>query len=202
MYKNIIFDIGNVLLEFNPKEFLSSKIPEADKVLEVHKEVFESEEWLMLDRGTITEEDAKKVLINRSSNNAHLIPVAFENWYDILIPIEGTVKVLKLLKAANYKVYFLSNFHRLAFKNINERYDFFKLFNGGVVSYEEKLLKPEQGIYARLIEKYELKPEECIFIDDVQANIEGAKKVNFKTILFKNPKDLVEKLKGSQVYID
>lgn len=202
MYKNVIFDIGNVLLKFNPKEFLSSKIPQADKVLEVHREVFESEEWLMLDRGTITEEDAKQVIISRSSNNGHLIPLAFENWYDILIPIEGTVEVLKQLKAANYRVYFLSNFHLLAFKNIKERYDFFKIFHGGVVSYEEQLLKPEEGIYTRLIEKYELKPEECIFIDDVQANIDGAKKVNFQTILFKNPKDLVEKLKGYQIYID
>lgn len=201
MYKNIIFDIGNVLLSFNPMEYLNSKIQQPDKVLEVHKELFQSEEWIMLDRGTITEEDAKNAIANRSIANGDLIRLSFENWYDILTPIEPSVEVLKLLKDSNYKVYFLSNFHLLAFEHIIKKYDFFKLFDGGIVSYKEKLIKPEEAIYRRLIEKYDLNPEESIFIDDVEENVEGAKRLGINTILLKEPALLKEHLKNYNIHI-
>lgn len=190
MYKNVIFDIGNVLLNFNPEEYLKTKIVEADKVLEVHREIFQSEEWLMLDRGTLTEEEAKRILVKNSSKNGHLIELAFENWYEILTPIEGSVKVLEELKRSGYKVYFLSNFHLLAFEYVTNKFQFFNMFDGGIVSYREKLLKPEEGIYRRLMDEYKIKPEESVFIDDVQVNIDAARKLNFKTILFSNNKDL------------
>ncbi|MBK1810404.1 HAD family phosphatase [Clostridium sp. YIM B02505] len=201
MYKNIIFDIGNVLLSFNPIEYLSSKIKQPEKVLEVHKELFQSEEWIMLDRGTITEEDAKNAIITRSINNGDLIKLSFENWYDLLTAIEPSVEVLKLLKASDYKVYFLSNFHLLAFEHIIEKYDFFKLFDGGIVSYKEKLIKPEEAIYRRLVEKYDLIPEESIFIDDVEENVEGARKLGINTILLKDPTSLKEHLKTYNIYL-
>lgn len=201
MYKNIIFDIGNVLLSFNPIEYLSSKIKQPEKVLEVHKELFQSTEWIMLDRGTITEEEAKNAIISRSIDNGDLIKLSFEDWYDILTPIEATVEVLKLLKNSNYRVYFLSNFHLLAFDYILEKYDFFKLFDGGIVSYKEKLIKPEEAIYRRLIEKYDLNPEESIFIDDVEENVEGAKNLGINTILLKDPNLLKEHLKAYNIHL-
>lgn len=201
MYKNIIFDIGNVILNFQPEEYLKTKFIDSDKVTEIHRELFQSEEWAMLDRGTITEEEAKNLIINRSTTNGPLLGQAFENWYEILTPIEGTVEILKELKKANYKLYFLSNFHLLAFEYVTNKYDFFKLFDGGIVSYKEKLLKPEEEIYKRILEEYSLKPEESIFIDDSIANIEGAKKVNINTIHFTACKDLKENFKNYHIYL-
>lgn len=201
MYKNIIFDLGNVLLNFNPEEYLKTKIIEDDKVSEVHKEIFKSKEWIMLDRGTITEEEAINILVKNSNQNGDLIRLAFENWYELLTPIEDSVMILKKLKNAKYKVYFLSNFHMLAFEYITKKYDFFNFFDGGIVSYREKLLKPEEEIYKRVIEEYQLNPVESIFIDDVQANIEGARKLNFETILFKSSKDLTEELRRYNINI-
>lgn len=201
MYKNIIFDIGNVLLSFNPEEYLKTIIKESEKVLNVHRELFQSDEWIMLDRGTITQEEAKNILINRSSENGHLIKQAFENWYEILAPIEETVEILYELKNANYKVYFLSNFHLLAFEYVTKTYDFFECFDGGIVSYKEKLIKPEEDIYKRIIEEYQLRPEESIFIDDSLTNIEGARKLMFNTIHFKSSKDLREKLRTYDINI-
>lgn len=190
MFKNIIFDIGNVLLEFSPKEYLKSKIKE-DKVEEVFKEIFQSEEWDMLDRGTISEEEAIKVISNRSNGNAELIKLAFENWYDILNPIEKTIEILKNLKKAGYKVYYLSNFHLIAFEHVTSKHDFFNVFDGGVVSYEEKYIKPEVEIYNKIIDKYSLKTNESIFIDDLEANINKAKEAGIETILFKSPEELL-----------
>jgi putative hydrolase of the HAD superfamily len=201
MYKNIIFDLGNVLLNFKPEEYLKTKIMEADKISEIHKEIFQSEEWIMLDRGTITEEEAVNIIIKNSIENEKLIKLVFENWYELLTPIEDSIKILRDLKNSRYKIYFLSNFHLLAFEYVTKEYDFFKLFDGGIVSYKEKLLKPEEGIYKRIIEEYDIDPKESIFIDDVQTNVEYAKKINFKSILFKNPEDLRKKLKEYNIYL-
>jgi glucose-1-phosphatase len=195
MIKNIIFDIGNVLLNWKPEEYLKQKGIKSDKILEVHNELFKCEEWGMLDRGAITEEEAKNIIINRSRENGHLIKLAFDNWYEMFTPIEDSVAILKNVKNAGYKVYYLSVFHLLAFEHVTRKYDFFELFDGGVASYEAKQVKPEEGIYKLLIEKYTIKPEESIFIDDSEANIEAAKKLNFNAIHLKKPKDLGELLR-------
>lgn len=199
MYKNVIFDIGNVLLYFKPIEFLHTKIADPKKVAEVYEEVFLSEEWIMLDRGTITEKDTIEVLCGRSKENGELVRLAFDNWYEILTPITETVEILKSLKNARVKVYYLSNFHHLAFENVIGRYEFFKLFDGGVVSYKEKLVKPEIEIYDKILREFDLDTAETIFIDDTKVNIEGAEKAGIKGILFTGAEDLSKKLHECQI---
>lgn len=199
MYKNIIFDIGNVLLRFNPKEHLMTKLNDEALVMEILKEVFQCEEWAMLDRGTITEEEAKKVIGERNIIKKEHVDLAFENWYDILTPMEETVEVLKKLKSKGYNIYFLSNFHHLAFEHVTTKNEFFKEFHGGIVSYKENLLKPEKEIYLRLLEEYTLKGEECVFIDDTEVNLVGAKDLNINTILFRDAKGLVEELEKFEI---
>lgn len=110
MYKNIIFDLGNVLLDFNPRDYLKNKISD-DKLEDVFKAVFTSEEWIMLDRGTITEKEAINNIISRNSTYIKEINLAFESWYDILKPIEESINILMSLKKNGYKIYYLSNFH-------------------------------------------------------------------------------------------
>lgn len=196
MYKNVIFDLGNVLLNYKPEEYLRTKIKENDMVSTMHKAIFQSEQWSMLDRGTITEKEAIDIIVKNNSKNEQQIRLAFENWYELLTPIEESVNILKELKNEKYKVYFLSNFHMLAFEYVTKKYDFFNLFDGGIVSYKEKMLKPEPAIYKRLIEEYQIDPKESIFIDDVQANIEDARKLSFETILFKDTDDLRKRLRS------
>ncbi|MBE6053517.1 MAG: HAD family phosphatase [Clostridium sartagoforme] len=200
MYKNIIFDLGNVLLEFNPKEYLENKIP-GEKVEDVYKAIFKSEEWAMLDRGTITQEEAIKNICDRNSSCSHEIILAFKDWYDILSPIMGTVEVLSALKDNGYNIYYLSNFHELAFHKVTKVNKFFELFDGGVVSYAEKLLKPEKEIYKMILDRYKLNPSETIFVDDMEANVEGAKKLGIKAILFKDAKKLKEELNNLNIKI-
>lgn len=198
MIKNVIFDLGNVLLNFEPKGYLKSKIP-TEKIEIIYKSIFQSEEWMSLDRGTITEEEAKANIIDRNIEYKEYINIAFENWYDILKPIEKNVKILEKLKDNNYKIYYLSNFHELSFKYVTQKYDFFKKFDGGVVSYEEKLLKPECEIYERIIKKYNLNPKECIFVDDTKINVDGAMECGLYGIHLKDIDALEENLKKYKI---
>lgn len=190
MIKNIVFDLGNVLLNFEPLNHVKSRINDDEKVKEVYEAIFLSEEWLMLDRGIITEREAIDSITERNEELAELIELVMDNWYDILTPIEESFKILGELKEKGYKILFLSNFHMIAAEKVVTKYEFKKHFHGGVFSYLENLLKPEKEIYLKLIEKYELVAEETIFIDDSKANIEMANKIGINGIVFKNPGQL------------
>lgn len=189
MIKNIVFDIGNVLLNFEPKEYVRSKVIE-EKVEEIYESIFKSEEWPMLDRGTITESAAKANIIKRKIENEEFINAVFQDWYAILSPIESSVDILKKLKENGYKLFYLSNFHLAAFEYVNKNHDFFELFDGGIVSYKEKLLKPEKEIYDKILDTYKLEPSETIFIDDTEENVIAARKHSIHGIVLKDPKDL------------
>ena len=194
MIKQVIFDIGNVLLYFQPIPFLSSFISDPIKAEEVFHELFSGEEWLMLDRGTLTEEEAKKIIMARSRKNADWIEKFYESWKDMLTPIEPTIEILKLLKQNGLRVYYLSNFHHLAFEKIMAEQDFFNCFDGGIVSYKVNLVKPEEAIFTRILDEYQLAPEETLFIDDTMLNVEAARKLHIQAIHLENPDELRDKL--------
>lgn len=200
MYKNIIFDIGNVLLSFDPKEYLKEKIQE-EKLENLYKEIFQSEEWVMLDRGTIKEEEAINNIIKRNTDYSNDIKLAFKDWYDILKPIDKTIEILQGLKNNGYNIFYLSNFHDLAFNHVKMKNKFFNLFDGGVVSFEEKIIKPEEDIYNLILSRYKLIAKESIFIDDTKINLEGAEKVGINTLLFSTPEKLRNDLRELNINI-
>ena len=102
--------------------------------------------------------------------------------------------VYDALKEKGYNLFFLSNFHDKAFQIVAEEYKFFRLFDGGVVSYREKIIKPNLEIYRRLLDRYNLNPEECIFIDDVNENVIAGEQVGIKGIHLKDVSILREEL--------
>lgn len=196
MIKNIIFDLGNVLLNFKPLEYMYTKIPEKQTARQIYKEIFESEEWIMLDRGIIAEDEAIKTICDRNIEQSYLIKYVMHNWYQLFTPKEDVIDLLKELKNKGYKIYFLSNFHLLAFQEIHKRYEFFEYLDGGIVSCEVKFVKPEKEIYKKLIDTYKIEPNESIFIDDLKENIDGATNVEIKTILFTSYLELRKSLIG------
>jgi putative hydrolase of the HAD superfamily len=194
MCKNVIFDIGNVLLKFSPYEFVKNKIKDIEKVEEIYKNIFKSKEWLMLDSGTISNEKALEIFINRGKNTKEDIINIFNNWTDCLYPINKNIEIVEKLKKSGINVYYLSNFHLKAFENIINEYKVFSLFDGGVVSAREKVIKPDERIYKILMKRYNIKPSDSVFIDDMDYNIGAAKKLNFKTILYNDKVILKEEL--------
>lgn len=197
MIKNIIFDLGNVLIEFNPHKFVEENIPPADRD-EVFQMIFERREWQELDRGTLSYDEVVKFFSIRFPQYEDLIRKFFENKIiDCLKPIEANIKYVEELKKRGYRLYILSNFHYPAYENVSKKWDFFKLFDGEVISSHANLLKPERGIYEEILQKYKLNPEETLFIDDSQPNIEAAKEFGLKTVHLDDYRELRTKIEGA-----
>ena len=194
--KNIIFDLGNVLLDFKPEQFLLENYSgDADLQKRLYQVIFQSEEWIMLDKGVLSQDEVVERLSDKYPSDADKIKNIFDNWTEMLKPITGTVEILEKLKDNNYKLFVLSNYHIKAYEKVFEENTFFKYFDGIVISAKEKTIKPEKEIYQILIKRYQIIPEESIFIDDTEENLEGADKFGFHTILFSSPLKLAQKLK-------
>ncbi|MDR2932114.1 MAG: HAD family phosphatase, partial [Oscillospiraceae bacterium] len=187
MIQNIIFDIGNVLLNFNPYEYLNQKLGGEERVKAIYENIFAGEEWVRLDAGTITAREATAAFTARSPEYATAIRDVMANWHEMLTPIDGTVALLAPLKKQGCSLFYLSNFHELAAACIMDRYAFFSIFSGGVFSFAEKLIKPDRRIYSRLLDRYGLSAGDCVFIDDSPVNVDMAVKAGMAGIVFKNP---------------
>ena len=198
MIKNIIFDLGNVLIRFKPEEFINKNIKEEyrEKFFNV---IFKGQEWADLDRGVLEYNDAIKIFSEKIPECSLEIKKIFDNYIlDVLEPIEKNIEIMKSLKG-KYKLYVLSNFHYPAFDYIFKNWEFFKYFDGKIVSGHCKLLKPEKEIYKLLCSTYSLKPDECVFIDDTKVNIESAEKFGIRGIHLTDINILEEKLKENNL---
>jgi epoxide hydrolase-like predicted phosphatase len=201
MIKNIIFDLGNVLISFRPSEYFDKKnYPGAIKTT-ILTDIFGSKEWLMLDNGDITTPEAIDSIANRSSLNKEEIAHIFKLRTDLMFPLDTNVRLLPALKKQGYRLYYLSNFPLDIFEEVRAGYFFFRYFDGGLISAEAKSSKPEPEIYKILMEKYLLLPNECLFIDDLEKNVKTAEAIGMKGIFtngsLKISKDIEEALKNS-----
>lgn len=196
MIKNIIFDLGNVLIEFNPHRFIEENIPLKDRD-EVFQMIFERREWQDLDRGTLSYDEVVKFFSLRFPQYEPQIRKFFENKIiDCLKPIEKNISYVEELKRRGYKLYILSNFQYPAYENVSKKWDFFKLFDGEVISSHANLLKPERAIYEEIIQKYKLNPQETLFIDDSIENVEAAKIFDLQVLHLENFNELREKMEN------
>jgi len=182
MIKNVVFDLGNVLLSFIPSEYFDKKSYPENIKTRILSDIFHSEEWQMLDRGEITTEEVIDIIALRSSLKRDEIAHVFNLRTDILYPLDNNIKLLPNLKKRGYRLYFLSNFPMDIFEEVASGYYFFKYFDGGVISAHAKSSKPDSLIYKILIEKYSLIPEECLFIDDLEKNVKASETLGMKGI--------------------
>ena len=186
MIRNIIFDMGNVLIKFVPAQIIKEVGVESKEDQELLlKTVFETGEWHMTDLGTMTEVDLWKSVSQKLPKHllgyAHEIILEWDKKH--LVPVPGMEEVVRMCKDKGYKVYLLSNAslrQPIYFPRIPGN----QYFDGTVVSAIVGICKPDREIYEYLLFKYGLKAEECIFIDDLPRNIEAAKEVGINGILF------------------
>lgn len=175
MIKNIIFDMGNVLVRFHPEETAARLVQGEDRNL-LQKHVF-AEEWKLLDRGTISQEEAiQRVCARLPEHLKEPARYIIEHQIETLTPIEESYRLVKELKAKGYGVYLLSNVS-VQFHDFWKEIPALHLMDGKIISADLKIVKPEKAIYNALFETYRLNPEECFFVDDLPQNIEGGKQL-------------------------
>lgn len=123
---NFIFDIGNVLIDFKPKLFLHRLFDNPSEEEKVYKIIFESDEWVNLDRGAIMPEEACTNFCLREPQYQQLIHKAMENLTEMLTPLSKTIELLPQIKASGHRLYFLSNYHKELSRYVQDQYSFFQ----------------------------------------------------------------------------
>ena len=186
MIKNIIFDMGNVLIHFDRAMFLDAVGAEGEDRELLLREVYLSLEWAMMDRGTLTEEEAAKRMCSHVPERLHeTVHALVDRWDRPILPVRGMAELTRELKENGYNLYLLSN----ASYRQHEywpRIPGSEYFTDTLISADHKLIKPQPEIYLLALFKFGLKADECVFIDDATANVESAAYCGMSGIVFHN----------------
>ena len=195
--KNIIFDFGGVLMDWNPRYFFKDYFKDDEKMEFFLKNIAVDEWNAEQDRGRSLK-DGTQILVAKHPEWEKEIRAYYDNWTTMLrSDIPENVAVLRKLAGTKYELFGLTNWSHETFPYALEHYDFFQLFEGKiVVSGEEKLIKPDPEIWHVLLNRYDLKAEESVFIDDNAKNIEAAEKLGFHCIHITENTDLEKELRA------
>lgn len=189
----IVFDFGGVLVDWNPRHLYKTLLDDEEQIEWFLKNICTDEWNLEQDRGRSLKE-ATEILKEKFPEHQTLIEAYYGRWEEMLKgEIAETVEILHELKK-KFKVYGLTNWSAETFPVALKRFGFLQVFDGIVVSGDEKLIKPDKEIFHVLLKRYNLLPEHSLFIDDNIKNIEAAASIGFHTIHFKSAEDLKHKL--------
>ncbi len=195
MYHNIIFDMGGVVIDYNPKDYLAERFYHERTERSIYDAVFGSEEWKLMDEGKMSWSDASQIFMQRGirKNIAFEMRAVLEEWPEMMTTRRATVTLMRVLKKKGFELYYLTNVASEVLEFWKKR-KFWSLFEGGVASCEVGTSKPSLDIYKTLLGNYRLTPQECIFIDDTKANASAAFEVGITGIQFRNVKNLCKML--------
>lgn len=188
MIKNVIFDVGNVLVSFRWRELMDDLGFSKDLQKIFEKTVFGNPLWAELDRGVLDENEVINKIRRENSAYSDEFDLIWANIDKIVEPYDYSFDMIDTLKAKGLKVYLLSNYPKSLFELHTKcgRFPFIDRIDGKVVSGFVKCIKPDREIYERLLNEYNLKAEECVFLDDREENVEAAKNIGMAGILFEN----------------
>ena len=192
LLRNVIFDMGNVLMTFDGREFASAFTEDEKDADLLYAALFGRTEWALLDSGTI--DHATMLRVAEAHIPERLLPnlyECFDHWPELSRPLEETNTLARRLHAAGFGVYVLSNASDRIFEQL-DRAPARAIFDGVVVSAEERLMKPDPAIFRVLCDRYDLAPEECLFVDDSLDNCRGAGVTGMWTHHFTGDVDALE----------
>ncbi|MCZ4373679.1 HAD family phosphatase [Vibrio diazotrophicus] len=199
--KNVVFDIGNVVVRWAPLEIIRLTFGDNNAVEEKAKSIFQSETWFRLNKGQITENDAKAQYKDALGLTELECERLFYYVKQTQILIHGSVDLIKRCKSAGLNVLALTdNVHEIV-SHLKNTYTFWDLFDGAIVSADVGLLKPQPEIYQTLLSQYELKASQTVFIDDMPYNVKGAESVGIAAIQFENVSQCEQALRSLGVQI-
>lgn len=192
----VVFDIGNVLGTFVWREFIRNKGYDDEMTDRIARASVLSDDWGEFDKGNLTTRQiAEKFAENDPEIGDELLKI-FTDLNDIIEKREETVPWIRALKAAGYKVLFLSNFSREALEGNPESMAFISECDGGILSYRDHVVKPDPAIYNLLASRYDLVPEKTVFIDDTKVNIDAALALGWNGIVYESYEQVVKDLQN------
>jgi putative hydrolase of the HAD superfamily len=193
---NIVSDLAGVVVRLDFAALIATVFPDPAVQATVRAVIYSHDDWLALDRGTLSLQDA----IGRAAHRTGLSEAAVAAFLHQVPPAwrvnPGTVDLLYRLKAKGHSLFCLSNMHVASIEYLENAYPFLEVFAGRVISCRVHLLKPEPAIYAYLLEQYGLEGPQTVFIDDTEVNLEAAAQFGLHTIKFENPAQCERKLRA------
>lgn len=195
MIKNIVFDIGEVLIDFHWKKTMQEHGFSEAAISAFEKNIIMSEDWKQLDLGVLPEPEIFERFQEKIPAYKEELDRFLEFRGEIVTPFSGTRAWLTDLKERGYHIYLLSNYPKSFFElHAAKRFDFMDLIDGAVISYEVQCIKPDKKIYEQLFRKYNIKPEESVFLDDRPVNVQAARQLHMQAIHFKGQEQAKEEL--------
>ncbi|HEY2685940.1 MAG TPA: HAD family phosphatase [Steroidobacteraceae bacterium] len=182
----VVFDFGGVLIQWAPRTVVNAFYPDRAQQDKIMREVFQHADWLEYDRGTFAEHELVVRFAARTGESEASIVKLLGAVRESLQPLEETVTLLGKLAAREVPLYGLTNMHGETFQFLKSRDDFWSLFKGVVVSGEVKLVKPDRKIFEHLLSEHGLRAQDVVFIDDLEANVLGARSAGLHAIQFKD----------------
>ena len=182
--KNVVFDVGNVLVTWSPTEIVTRSFADGADIASLVSSIFKHEIWYALNRGELTEEEAKQEYHRHLQISTSDLDRLFFHIKDSLDLVDGSVEMLERISKVGYPLYALTDNVKELVQYLRKRYDFWTYFQGAIVSAEVKCLKPGPEIYQHLLRDYGLVAKETVFIDDSLPNIHGAQALGLRTVHF------------------
>lgn len=202
MITTIIFDIGQVLANFRWIEYMDDLGFNEDTKKKVGEATVAGPVWSEFDRGAMPLNEIIEACVAIRPEAEKEIRYFFDNMETMVREFDYAEELVLKLKDNGYKIYLLSNYGESNFAYVKRDFKFVPHVDGMVISYQVKHVKPEPEIYKALIDKYSLVPQECVFLDDLKENLEGAKKFGINTIHFKSLEQGLEELRKMGVRCD
>lgn len=181
--KNIIFDLGGVVVDWSPQRVLNEYPGDRELPVSLFQKGFFQQYWTEFDRGTMTQEELICQMAEYAGRPVEECRKFIEFIKLSLVDIPRTVELIQNLSAEGYKLYCLSNMSVEFYDYLKIR-EVFGYFDGQVISALEKVVKPEDAIYRLILDRFNLIPEETLFIDDLQHNLDAANEFGIQTVNF------------------
>jgi putative hydrolase of the HAD superfamily len=181
---NVVFDLGGVVVAWRPDDIVARAFADPDHRVRARRQIIGHNDWLELDRGTMSYDDAIARGAQRTGLSESAVRSFVESVPASLVVYPETVALIQRVKDAGNALYCLSNMPPAAMDYLERVHSFWHLFSGVVVSSRVRFLKPEPEIYQHLLDTYALRPPDTVFIDDTLANLEAAQRFGIRTIHF------------------
>ena len=199
MIRTIIFDIGNVLADFNWRAYLDSfALPEQEDRI-VERTLFLSPLWAEIDRGRLSDEELLAQICKSAPEQEMLIRRVYSGAGMAVSQNAYAPGLLKRLKELGYQIYILSNYGKTFYEERLSNFEFLRYSDGQVISYQEQYIKPEPEIYQILLSRYHICPEEAVFFDDLPKNLETAKTFGINTVQVRGYESIEEGLRNFDI---